>query len=450
MAASTGIGRRAIVVGASMAGLTAAGALAEFFERVVVLERDSLPSDAAHRAGTPQSRHLHALLAGGQRALAELFPGFEQDLAGAGAIPLRVALDVRVEMPGYDPFPERDFGRLLYSMSRPLIERVVRQRVQQLSNVELRERCRVRDVVASPDGAAVTAVRCEEADGKSETLLADLVVDASGRGNITLGLLEAIGQPLPEQSVIGIDMGYATALFAIPDGASADLKGLMLIPRAPETSRGAFLAPLEGGKRWIVTLAGRYAEKPPGDADGFLDFAQQLRTPTLYDAIRHAEPLGDVTRYGFPASVWRHFERLARFPRGFIPFGDAICRFNPVYGQGMSVAAKEAVLLRQVLGSGEGDSLAALAASFFSEAAAVIETPWTTAAIPDFAMPQTNGERLPDLDRRLKFGRALTRLAAGDSAVHDLLLEVRGLVKPGSALRDPDLVERVEALMDEA
>src|ERR1700737_3898473 len=163
--APTLVGKQAVVVGAGMGGLAAAGALVDHFEQVVVLERDSLPSDAVHRAGTPQSRHIHALLAGGQRALDELFPGFELDLARHGAVPLRVALDVRIEIPGYDPFQKRDLGWPVYSMSRPLIELVARQRVQQHPNITLRQRCRVRDLVASADRSAVIAVRCENADG---------------------------------------------------------------------------------------------------------------------------------------------------------------------------------------------------------------------------------------------------------------------------------------------
>ena len=208
------IGKQAVVVGAGMGGLTAAGALAEYCEQVVVLERDALPSEAAHRAGTPQSRHIHGLLAGGQRALGELFPGFEQDLAGAGALPLRITLDVRTEMPGYDPFPQRDLGLLTYSMSRPLIELVVRRRVEQNANIIFRPRCRVRELVPSVDRAAVIAVCFENADGESETLPAELVVDASGRGSLTRSLLESIGQPLPDETVIGVDIGYATAVFA--------------------------------------------------------------------------------------------------------------------------------------------------------------------------------------------------------------------------------------------
>jgi 2-polyprenyl-6-methoxyphenol hydroxylase-like FAD-dependent oxidoreductase len=151
--APTIVGKQAVVVGAGMGGLAAAGALANHFEQVVVLERDTLPPDAAHRAGTPQSRHVHGLLAGGQRALGELFAGFEQDLARAGAVPPRVTLDVRIEMPGYDPFPQHDLGLVAYSMSRPLIELVVRRRVERQANITLRPRCRVRVPPASVEEA---------------------------------------------------------------------------------------------------------------------------------------------------------------------------------------------------------------------------------------------------------------------------------------------------------
>src|SRR5215472_15407269 len=99
------IGKQAVVVGAGMAGLTAARSLANFFERVIVLENDTLPIEPEHRPGTPQCRHLHALLAGGLKALGRLFPSFEEGLSQAGAVPLRMGYDYRVERPGYDPFP---------------------------------------------------------------------------------------------------------------------------------------------------------------------------------------------------------------------------------------------------------------------------------------------------------------------------------------------------------
>src|SRR3954468_18514373 len=156
---STLIGKQAVVIGAGMGGLTAAGALADHFDKVVVLERDILPSEAGHRAGTPQARHVHAILLSGQRALSELFPGFEQDLARAGAVPLRAGLDVRMERPGYDPFPQRDLGSSNFAVSRPAIEHTVRRRVEGQANITLRQRRRVMEVLASPDGAMVTGVR---------------------------------------------------------------------------------------------------------------------------------------------------------------------------------------------------------------------------------------------------------------------------------------------------
>jgi 2-polyprenyl-6-methoxyphenol hydroxylase-like FAD-dependent oxidoreductase len=430
-----------------MAGLPATRALADFFEEVVVLERDNLPADASYRAGTPQARHTHALLGGGQRALGDLFPGFEQDLAEAGAVPLRVGLGLRLERPGFDPFPQRDLGWDAYWMSRPLIEFIIRQRVRQLTNMTIRERCRALELVASPDGTAVSGIRFENGDGRGETLAADLVVEASGRGYLTFGLLESIGRPRPEESTIEVDITYATAVFAIPNDAPTDWKAVMTFDSPAQGGLGAIMAPLERN-RWILTLVGRHGDKPPGDWDGFLAYAQQLRTPTIYDAIHGAERLGEIARFGFAASVRRHFDRLEGFPRGFLPFGDAVCRFNPVYGQGMSVAAQEAYLLRDLLRrqAEETDPLAELASAFFAEAATIIETPWAQAAVPDLAHPKAQGERPEDLEQRLQFGEGLNRLAAEDADIHKSFLEVLHLLKPQSVLRDAELVERVKAI----
>jgi 2-polyprenyl-6-methoxyphenol hydroxylase-like FAD-dependent oxidoreductase len=440
------IGRQAVVIGAGTAGLPAAQALADHFEHVTVLERDALPAEVDHRAGTPQSRHAHALLGGGQRALGDLFPGIERDLVRAGAVPLRAGLDIRIEMPDYDPFPQRDLGWILYSMSRPLIEFTIRRRVEQHAKVTFRRHCRARSIVATADGTAVTAIHFENGDGGSETLPADLVVDASGRGNPTLDLLHAIGRAPPEETVIGVDIGYATGMFAVPDDISLDWKGVVMFPQVPQNSRGGLVLPLEG-HCWIVSLGGRHADKPPGDREGFLAYVRGLRTPTIYDAIRHAQPLGEVARFGFPASVWRHFERLDAFPRGLLPIGDAFCRFNPVYGQGMSVAAQQGLLLRRLLReqARESDPLAGLASAFLAGAGALIETPWALSALPDLAFPDTEGRRPPDFERALGSEAALTRLAAQDPAVHTLMHEVLHLMKPRSALRTPDLMERVQA-----
>src|SRR5712691_7105370 len=229
------IGTRAVVVGAGIGGLTAASALVDYFEQVFVLERDALPRDSEDRVGIPQGKHVHALLAGGQHALGELFPGFEDDLARAGAVPIREGLDVRTERPGYDPFPQRDLGWVAYALSRAQLELTVRRRVLARANIELRQRCRVQEFVPRQDRAAITSVRYADGNGKTETVNADLIVDASGRGTLTLGLLESIGRPAPEETTIGVDLSYATAVFAIPEDAPSDWKGVFCFP-APARS----------------------------------------------------------------------------------------------------------------------------------------------------------------------------------------------------------------------
>jgi 2-polyprenyl-6-methoxyphenol hydroxylase-like FAD-dependent oxidoreductase len=445
---SSFIGRQAVVIGAGMGGLTAAQVLADHFERVLVLEGDVLPGAPLDRHGVPQGRHVHALLAGGQRALSELFPGFEDDLARAGAVRLRVGLDVRAERPGFDPFPQRDLGFDAYAMSRPLVELAVRRRVQERTSIDLRMGCRVQGLMHRPDRAAVTGARYTGPHGASETVEADLVIDASGRGMPTLDALAALGRVPPDETTIGVDLAYASAVFEIPHDAPGDWKGVFCFPGAGRASRGSLMLPLEGC-RWIVTVGGRHGDIPPGDEAGFMEYAKGLRTQTIYNAIKHAKRLGDIARFRFNESVLRHYQRLENFPRGVLPIGDAICRFNPIHGQGMSVASQEALALGRLLAlrARERDPLAELASAYFAEAARIIDTPWAAAAIPDFVHPDTRGERPADFERTLKFGFALGKLAARDPAVHRLTAEVQHLLKPRSVYQDPELVQRVLAVM---
>lgn len=446
------IAKQAVVIGAGMAGLAAARALAGHFDRVLVLERDILPASPEPRAGTPQSWHLHGLLAGGLQALERLFPGFADDLLDAGGVAVRINSDLREEHPGFGAFPQRDFGSVAYTMSRALLEHTVRRRLMQHANVALRDRCRVVGIVAAQDGRRVTGVRYTAADaGTCETISADLIVDASGRGSHTLALLQSVGQNLPHESVIGIDLRYTSAIVAIPQDAPSGWKGLLTHPKAPEDVRRCVMFPIEDN-RWMITLVGRKHVVPPGEWQGFLDYARRLSTPTLYNAIKHATPLGRLMRYAFPESAWRHFEQLDALPDGLLPIGDAICRFNPVYGQGMTVAAQEAWTLKRLLAARvrERDPLAGLGSAFLAEIRPLIETPWMMAALPDFLYPDTRGERPADLERRLQFATALRRVALRDPAIHRLTVEVWHLLKPLSAYQDPELTRRVAEEMAEA
>ena len=433
----------AVVIGAGMAGLSAAQAISRHFGKVTIIERDVLPAEAAPRSGTPQCQHGHMLLAGGLQALQTLFPGFEKDLAEAGAVKVRTGKDIRFERPGFDPFPIRDLGLDIFSMSRPLLEAVTRRRVQQTPNINVCERSRATGLVASRDATRIEAVRYDSQSGGAATLEADLVVEASGRCGLTLQLLEALSLQKPEETEIGIDQAYASTIVERPTDHNADWLGNIILPSAPTSSRGAFLFPIEK-QRWLLSVGGNHGDAPPGDRAGFMDFVRSLRTPTIYDAVRDARPLTDIVRYRLPCSIRRHFERLESFPAGLLAIGDALCRFNPVFGQGMSVAAQEAVILDRLLT--DNVPMERLARDFFAAIQDTIATPWGV-AVSDFVYPATRGVPPVDLAQRLQYGMALTRLAADDPEVHRLTVEVSQLLKPQAALREPALVARVMSLM---
>lgn len=440
------IGARAVIIGAGMAGLAAAGALAGRFEEVVVLERDRLPDTPEWRLGAPQGQHVHALLTAGQRALERLLPGFTQALVAGGAVTTRANLDSRIEAPGFDPFPQRDFGWLTYCASRPLIEFTARKLAED-RGVSFRERRRVRQLEATNGGSSVAAVHHEGDADDRERLAADVVIDASGRAGPTIDLLKALARPLPAETVIGVDFAYSTAVFETPADAPADWKILMIMPGPSDPARGGLLAPLEGG-RWIVSLGGRGDDTPPDDVAGYMAYARGLRTSSLHDVLDRARRLSEPVKLGFRQSTRRHFLGAA-LPRGLIPLGDSLCRFNPVYGQGMSVAALEAVRLAELLDERAGavDPLADLAEAFIRDADSIVEGPWRMSALPDLANPTTRGERPADLEQMLRFGAALTILAAEDPEVHKLDAEVRQLIKPASALMTPQIIQRVMAVM---
>jgi 2-polyprenyl-6-methoxyphenol hydroxylase-like FAD-dependent oxidoreductase len=444
------VAENAIVIGAGMGGLAAAKAVASYFDGVTVLDRDALPEGPDIRPGTPQARHPHALLAGGSTALEALFPDLGIDLLKAGAIKGRAGLALRYEQPGFDPFPQRDLGFDAFFLSRPLLENVCRRRLTQEPNVEFRHRSRVANVAPSSVRREALTVLYEDDDGKPHSISADLVVDASGRALPTRSLLDKLdGSPL-EVTEIGIDQAYATARFEIPAHGSRAWIGLAHLGNPSEQTGDGLIFPIEH-ERWIVSIGRLHGGALPGDIEGFKAFIKAFRTPTLFDAIKDARQVGEIARYNMPASVRRRFDRLKRFPEAMIPLGDSVCRFNPIFGQGMSVAAQEAVVLNRLLDSrrDRATPLEGLAQDYLVRIQDLLEAPWAVAQ-SDFVYPQTRGARPPDLEKRLQYGAALTRLAAEDPETHRIVIEVRHLIRPQSALREPELARRVAALMQPA
>ena len=434
----TQIADRAVVIGASIAGLLAAHALSDSYGQVTVIDRDELPDTPRHRRGVPHGRHLHALAARGQQALEELLPGLTAAVVADGAPAGDLLADARFYLSGHR-LAQAHSGLTLLCASRPLLEHHVRARLRTLPNLRFVERCDVVGLVTSPDGHRVTGVRVlRRADGSADEVLdADLVVDASGRSSRTPAWLEALGYPPPQQDQVQIGLSYATRTYRLP-AAALDGNLAILIAATPQHPRTGALQRLEDD-RCMLTLAGILGDHPPTDPDGFVAFARSLPFPDIWESIRDAEPLDDPVAFRFPASVRHRYERLRRVPAGLLVTGDALCSFNPIYGQGMTVAALEALALRRHLASGDEPQ----PRRWFRDLARVVDVPWQMAAGGDLMFPDVPGHRT--LKIRL-LGAYLTRLhaaAAHDAHLAVAFLQVAGLVSPPQSLLRPGIALRV-------
>jgi 2-polyprenyl-6-methoxyphenol hydroxylase-like FAD-dependent oxidoreductase len=436
------LGERAIVVGGGIAGLSAARAVSDRFREVVILDRDKLPDGNTPRPGVPQDKHPHGLLAGGLKALEQLFPGFSDELRQVGAVPINRGLDFLYEIPGLDPWPRIDIGHPTYALTRPLLELTLRQRVARVSNIKVRGGCRVVNIIADVATGAATDICYHTSEGNLETLHSDLIIDASGNGSLTLEFLKAFRRKLPDETSIGVNMHYSSTLLDRAD-IRDNYKVAYTLPDAPKDNRGGFLFPAESGTYQLV-LFGRGENIPPIKESEFRTYALKLRTPTIYKAIKNAKFLTEITSNSFKQSRWRHFSQVSDFPRRVLPIGDAICRFNPVYGQGMSSALRQASLLSELLGRSNHDLLSTLPHDFLTKADDIVAEPWAMSAVPDFVYPETTGVRPKALEERLNFQKGLSRLASRDADVLELLLNVRSLLKPLKALDDPAIVSKVE------
>lgn len=436
------LGQRAIVIGAGMGGMAAAAALSTTFDEVIVFERDHLPEEAEPRSGTPQGMQGHILLTGGLLALCELFPGFDQELLASGAETIRAGLDFRIEQGAYIPFPQRDLGWEFYGASRPLYEHVVRKHLAKIPNITIRTGCRVDEILASDDQSSVIGVRIAGPQRELETVATDFVLDASSHGLLTLKLLERTGRTKPDEDLILVDLGYASAMFERPENPDRDFKMMLTTPSPPSDSKSALLLPVEGD-RWMLTLIGRGDEIPPGDWEGYMAFVETLRTPTIKLALQGAKPIGRVWGYRFSANIRRRFERLGDLPGNFLPFADVICRTNPAAGQGMTVAAKEALVMKALLqGRAEaGRGLGGLAEEFFAGTRQFVDHAWALVAAQDFLFPSTKGDRtFADYSGKI-FNPELFGLASLDADLHRLWQQVAHLLQPMSKLSDA-LAER--------
>ena len=430
--------RSAVVVGAGIGGLSMAQVLSCHFDQVTVIERDRLPGRPEARRGVPQGRHVHGLLARGADALDSLFPGLSDELVAAGAPAADWGERGRFTFQGHRHTRGR-LGREVISASRPFIEAHVRRRVADNPGVVIVDGCEVHGLVTTADRRRVTGVRVRDRadEDRAITLGCDLVVDCSGRRSRAPSWLQAAGYDQPPVERLQVDVQYSTRQYRLPPEA-LDGDVVSLIYPVPQVPRGGGMFKIEDD-RWQVTLYGIAGESPPLDPDEHVPYAAGLVADDIHEAIAAGEPLDDPVAYRFPTSRRVCYERVARLPEGLLVAGDAVACFSPIYGQGMTVAALDAIRLRDLLADGTAPSPRA----WFLALADIVKVPWELATAADLAFPQIDGHRSLRIRLLNAYMARYHAAAAEDAAVASQFGRVATLMDPPERLLRPRMLGRV-------
>lgn len=428
---------RAVVLGGSLAGLFTARVLSEFYDRVIVVDRDQLTGPDPVRRGLPQSNHLHGLLSRGQQVVEELFPGITGRMTADGAQIGDMAADVRWVING-KRLVQVESGLVALTAGRPFFERHIRDGVLALANVEFLERADILRLDTTADRGRVTGAWVRR-DGEEQFVPADLIVDATGRGSRTATWLKEWGYAEVEEEKHKIGMGYTTRHYRIPDSAYAGDISINTVASAG-VPRGTICQKIDGG-RSIVTAYGILGDHPPTDPEGFHEFIRSLAVPDIHEVLQQAEPLDEPFAYKFPTNLRRHYEHLTAFPDGLLVTGDAVCSFNPSYAQGMTVSAIESLVLRRHLRDGGAPE----PLQFFKDIAEeAVDGCWQMAVGADLSFPEVEGERTPELLATHAFIAQVQDAAARDATVARAYARVIGLVDPPSVLHDPAVEQALE------
>ncbi|MET0389883.1 MAG: FAD-dependent monooxygenase [Polyangiales bacterium] len=435
---------QALVIGGSIAGLCAARVLSEHFEYVTIVDRDRFDDATEYRSGVPQGRHIHVMLGRGRRLMNTLFPGLDAECEAAGVPLLNVGRDMElVSIGGKAPRYTSEIE--LRSSSRGWLEAALRRRVLALPGIRLLTSVEVTGLHVA-DGGTIDGVEIKRRDGLHEQLQAELTVDASGRASKVTDWLQTLGYPAPDVTTVNAHLGYVTRWYRQPSTQRTTWRGALTGNRPTTNSRGGVLLPIEGD-RLMVTLVGIADQQPEVNEAAFLDCARQLISPSIYELIKDLEPVSPVYGYRATQNRWVHFERLARWPEGFVVLGDAACCFNPVHGQGMTVSALEAELLGETLRK-QGRSLRGFSRRFQRRLPKVLQAAWTLSTAEDYRWPTTEGGK-PSASARFAHWDVdrLVEVMQDNAAMVETFLTVHHLLRPPTALFRPGLVVPVVALL---
>jgi 2-polyprenyl-6-methoxyphenol hydroxylase-like FAD-dependent oxidoreductase len=433
-----------VILGAGIAGLLAAAALADTGHRVSIIERDRLPDSASARRGIPQGPHLHSLLSKGWQTMEELVPGLISDVIAAGAHVLddaRLGARMHIQNGPYafnrtDPVAD-PAALATYQVTRPQLEYSLRRRVAALPNLTITDGHDVGELVAGQPDHITGVTITDRQTGRTRTLGADLVVDATGRATRTPLLLEQLGYQRPPQRSFTVHGVYYSQQITIPEQDSFPERLILVLP-ASGAGRGGLVA----GERdtWTLTVAAHADEHPapPKTLADMIALAGRFLPPHICTALQHAQPCSDVAVYRYPGGTWHRYDRSGRLPEGLFVIGDALCCLDPVYGQGITMAARQAHTLRTHLRK-HGTSNAP---GLYQSLTKVIAPVWAT------NQPPSQGRSLKDKARQRAIvwtRRKMLEAAATDIVVTERLVRVGHMIDPPQRLLEPILLAHVAA-----
>lgn len=434
----------AIVIGGGMAGLLAARVLLNHFEEVTIIERDCYPQEPVFRPGAPQGRQVHILLLRGQHLLEDFFPGLTQKLLARGATPQDYANGILYNFGG-GRCPHMAPLLQGWNCSRVLIEWQIHQELVTFPQLHILEGYEVIHLLFEQETSTVYGVQFRARNHQHpeenplQSLSADLILDTSGSSSRAPQWLKEIGYDQPKETETHIFLGYATRFYE--RCAETDQKSVVILP-TQECSRGGALIEIERD-RWMAVLSGSQHDYPPTKDAGYLEFARSLPDQALYESLKQATPISSIYGHRRPTNRIRHFERLTRLPERFLVMGDAVCSFNPVYGQGMTVAALEAQTLDMCLSTWKGQK--SFSRSFQRKIACVFAAPWQLALTAESLSTQQASHQSGSLVQRGScwyMGKVLSLLPY-DPKVSLTFLQVLHMLRPPSTLIHPGVLLKV-------
>ncbi|MDK3010978.1 FAD/NAD(P)-binding protein [Bacillus sp. RB3] len=428
---------KAIVIGGSMAGKFAAKALSTSFKEVIIIEAGERWDGKSLRKRVPQSNHPHVLLKGGENAIEELFPNITNELIEAGSIINNFTRDLKWHQFGLwkQPF----IGEVhMIQQSRPLLEWHIQKRIHQISNITIKYETLVKGLLVDAKLNKVCGVKVKYLETNTqEEVHADLVVDASGFGSKSIEWLREYEIKVQEEKV-RIDLFYATKMFKLKENEELDCCNMLMSPSFPDNPYGVLIQTIEDN-RYFVTFSGYANEKAPQTGDEFYDFAENLSISNVTDFLNKAEGITDIKTYKIPYQVRRRFDLVNNVPEGLLVIGDAQCRFDPVFGQGVSVAAMEAYQL-QLLLQDRKQLDKTFTQQFYKKAATIIETPWDMTTTEISRHPQLKRELTTKQKFQLWYTKQIYRLSASNSDVYIRLVRVMNLIRSPFHLFHPKVL----------